>query len=354
MYYVLLILGAVTALKPTMMLRRTLHSTYHASIRPVSLGMSADEGEEALVSAGWKRPAVGVLALTGAVETTYLTYSKLMNSPVLCSTPKGSCETVLSSAFSKLPIVDAPLSAIAAVGYLAVAFFALFEKDDGANQFNSTALLALTTAMATFSGYLMWVLYFVLQQPCYYCYASAGISCLMASLARGQRALASDATKAFVVLWSSFGVTLASSIFLFYTSSLLAVTPYNAQASTAPAYQAMMMGEEAVKKNHSPPAVTSKSSPQALALAPRLARAHGKMYGAYWCSHCINQKKELGVEAGASFKYVECDKEGKNSEYPLCKSNKIPGFPTWELYGEYFPGEKVLPVASPSHPHAAV
>jgi len=55
----------------------------------------------------------------------------------------------------------------------------------------------------------------------------------------------------------------------------------------------------------------------------------------------------LGVEAGTSFKYVECDKEGKNSEYSLCKRNKIPGFPTWELYGEYFTGEKVLLAASP-------
>jgi len=46
------------------------------------------------------------------------------------------------------------------------------------------------------------------------------------------------------------------------------------------------------------------------------------------------------VETGNSFSYIECDKEGKNNQYALCKSKKIPGYPTWELYGELFAGEK--------------
>lgn len=287
-----------------------------------------------------KQPAVAALAFTGAAETAYLTYSKLSDNPVLCSSSGSSCEAVLSSAFSNLPVVDIPLSALAMVGYFAVIFMSQSKSNS-----HGTALLALTTSMATFSGYLMWVLLFVLKVPCYYCYASAAISFSLALLVgNAKEELIGDRTKAFVTQWTSVGTTLASSVFLFYTTSILAVSPDEALASTAPAYQAMLTEDEKnTPKDNSPPIITSKSPAAALALAPRLEKADAKMYGAYWCSHCNNQKKELGVEAGRSFPYIECDKEGKNSQYPLCKSKKIPGYPTWELYGEFFPGEKSLP-----------
>ena len=40
------------------------------------------------------------------------------------------------------------------------------------------------------------------------------------------------------------------------------------------------------------------------------------MYGAYWCSHCYNQKQELGAEvvAAGMLAYVECDGEGFASQ----------------------------------------
>jgi hypothetical protein len=34
------------------------------------------------------------------------------------------------------------------------------------------------------------------------------------------------------------------------------------------------------------------------------------MYGAFWCSHCYDQKQEFGREAMAEFPYVECFPEG--------------------------------------------
>ena len=67
-----------------------------------------------------------------------------------------------------------------------------------------------------------------------------------------------------------------------------------------------------------------------------------KMYGAYWCSHCFNQKQNLGLEAKSYFEYIECDKEGENSQNSLCKSKKVPGYPTWEINGELYPGEKEI------------
>ena len=66
------------------------------------------------------------------------------------------------------------------------------------------------------------------------------------------------------------------------------------------------------------------------------------MYGAYWCSHCNNQKQEFGMEATKLLTYVECDKDGANSQNSLCREKKIPGYPTWEIGGKLYPGEKDL------------
>ena len=58
------------------------------------------------------------------------------------------------------------------------------------------------------------------------------------------------------------------------------------------------------------PAITSESSPQAVQLAKKLAAAGAKMYGAFWCSHCYDQKDDFGAQAMADFPYVECFPEG--------------------------------------------
>lgn len=54
------------------------------------------------------------------------------------------------------------------------------------------------------------------------------------------------------------------------------------------------------------PVVTTQSSSQALDLAKRLKDAGVKMYGAFWCSHCYDQKQDFGKQAMADFPYVEC------------------------------------------------
>ena len=34
------------------------------------------------------------------------------------------------------------------------------------------------------------------------------------------------------------------------------------------------------------------------------------MYGAFWCSHCYEQKQKFGLDAMQAFPYVECFPEG--------------------------------------------
>lgn len=55
-----------------------------------------------------------------------------------------------------------------------------------------------------------------------------------------------------------------------------------------------------------------------------------QMYGAYWCPHCQNTKKEFG----GSWKYVkynECSLPNAAGETQVCKDAGIQGYPTWVL-----------------------
>lgn len=49
------------------------------------------------------------------------------------------------------------------------------------------------------------------------------------------------------------------------------------------------------------------------------------MYGAYWCSHCYDQKQTLGREAFERLPYVECDSNGVNSQRQTCKARGVKG-----------------------------
>jgi thiol-disulfide isomerase/thioredoxin len=67
-----------------------------------------------------------------------------------------------------------------------------------------------------------------------------------------------------------------------------------------------------------------------------------KFYGAFWCSHCKEQKSLFGAVAARKLLYIECDKNGENSQRQLCKDINIQMFPTWIIKGKYYPGSKNL------------
>lgn len=55
-----------------------------------------------------------------------------------------------------------------------------------------------------------------------------------------------------------------------------------------------------------------------------------KMYGAYWCPHCNNQKELFGN----SFKhvtYIECAIQGSNDQTAECKAAGVDTYPTWQF-----------------------
>lgn len=54
-----------------------------------------------------------------------------------------------------------------------------------------------------------------------------------------------------------------------------------------------------------------------------------KLYGAFWCPHCQDQKALFGSSI-SYITYVECSNSDK-SENAVCQSAGIVGYPTWQL-----------------------
>ena len=82
------------------------------------------------------------------------------------------------------------------------------------------------------------------------------------------------------------------------------------------------------------------------AFAKCLAVKQVKMYGAYWCPHCAEQK-EMFESSFQFVPYVECGVPGSRDEAPVCKDAGVKHFPTWQFAdGERREGTLPLPALS--------
>lgn len=77
------------------------------------------------------------------------------------------------------------------------------------------------------------------------------------------------------------------------------------------------------------------------ALAKCLTEKGAKMYGAYWCPHCNDQKTEFG-SAFQYITYVECDPQGQNANPQACSDAGVGGYPTWVIDGKKYEGAQSL------------
>jgi len=55
-----------------------------------------------------------------------------------------------------------------------------------------------------------------------------------------------------------------------------------------------------------------------------------KMYGAYWCGHCNDQKEAFG-SAWDKINYIECSANDDDGQAQQCTNAGITGYPTWEF-----------------------
>ncbi len=61
-----------------------------------------------------------------------------------------------------------------------------------------------------------------------------------------------------------------------------------------------------------------------------LTTSGAKMYGAYWCPHCQNQKELFG-NSWDKIDYIECSLPGGQGQTQECQLAGIQGYPTWEF-----------------------
>jgi uncharacterized membrane protein len=273
----------------------------------------------------WSRFLIGGIAILGAVITGYLTISHFQGQAVAC--PTSGCDAVLSSKYAKLG--GLPLSLFGTFAYASMALFSLGplalrdsqQKDlrKKLEDWTWLLLLAGAIAMVVFSGYLMWLLFFKINAGiCIYCVASAIFAVSMLLLTLLGRA------------WPDIGQ-------VFFIGIVVVVI---AVIGTLMFYSSVAGGLQATTKEMLP--VTTNSGPAELALAEHLTSVDAKMYGAYWCSHCHDQKQLFGKEAVSKMPYIECDPNGPNAKSDLCTAAKVKSYPTWKIKGKEFPGTQSL------------
>ena len=322
---------------------------------------NADDGQAPTCWNPSLRKTIGAISAAGMAETAYLTYAKLFSPggvAALCGTDGqggGGCGSVLDGPYASINLLgsDVPLPALGFAAYTITAGLAALpllngNNSDGAvvdeaelDSTNRIALLAATTACATFSSFLMSILFGVLHATCPFCIASACLSVTLGILSWTSDMIPPASKKAGAQAgMASFGASTALALALFFNAG-----DYAANAN-GDSFSSTLMASTAKTqkqtKDFPPPPITTHSSERALLLAADLSRLDARMFGAYWCSHCYEQKERMGFEAMQKIPYIECSKEGLNSQNGLCKERDVPGYPTWEINGQLFPGEQEL------------
>ncbi len=249
--------------------------------------------------------AVVILATLGFIVCFYLTavYYTTGEAGEYCL--RGwQCGAVLKSRFSQL--FGVPASLVGAVGY-AVIIIACIR---GGLEKQRSFIIGLASAGVGISAYLSWAEFFVIQEICPFCLASALIVLSIWILSvTGARVTQILSGIAIIMLVAIAG----------YASSVL--------SEPKPAISANRVSRELddFQKN----------------LARHLKENGAIMYGAFNCPACNRQKDYFGRYA-KELEYVECHPAGKNANPRLCDEKKIKAYPTWEMDGALHTGAMTL------------
>ncbi|XP_031476562.1 thiol-disulfide oxidoreductase LTO1 [Nymphaea colorata] len=274
-------------------------------------------------SYGWSA-AIGAV---GFVETSYLTYLKVTGSDAFCPIGGGSCSTVLNSEYGS--VFGVPLPAFGMIAYGLVALLglqlarkgSLFALGEASAQL---VLLGSATSMAAASSYFLYILSTKFSgMSCSYCLFSAFLSFSLLFI-----------NMKFQELQKTAGLQLS-----------VAGLVIAAVSASYSGVSSELTGSSEINLQLFEPEITNQSSPEAISLAKHLKAIGAKMYGAFWCSHCLEQKEMFGKEAAKMLNYIECFPDGyRKGVKPAkaCQEADIEGFPTWIINGQVLSGELEL------------
>ncbi|NEP81216.1 MAG: vitamin K epoxide reductase family protein [Okeania sp. SIO3C4] len=259
------------------------------------------------------------ISTVGAIITAYLAIEKFMGGAVTC--PVGGCDNVLESPYAMifgLPLALFGFTAYAGMGTMAIGPWVI--NPDSQKQLRSKLenwswllMFVGAVSMTIFSSYLMYIMAFEIKSLCIYCIGSAICSVALFVLALIGRD------------WEDIGQLIFTAIIVGM------VTLVGTFAVYAPIHSPIADKQDIY-------AVTTTSTPATIALAEHLTEVGAKMYGAYWCGHCQDQKQLFGQEAVSKLNYIECDPKGKNPQQSSCIAANITAYPTWKINGNSYEG----------------
>jgi uncharacterized membrane protein len=289
----------------------------------------------------YSRLLIGITAILGICVTAYLTWVKLSNNGI-CGTE--GCQTVLSSPYAN--VGNFPLTGLGLLSYITVAVMAFAPtlidpktKKATHNQLNNLTWLGLLLAgvgMAVFSGYLMYLLAFVIKAVCPFCIASAVFTFTIFGLT------------IFGHNWEDVGQVIFTGMAAALVSLLVSLVLYNTSISQGERYvNGIVEITSLAPTTAAEPGIgwdiKSTSGAAEIALAKHLTAKGAKMYSSYWCPHCYEQKQLFGKQAWAEVTNIECAADAKKNPQPeVCTKAGIKGFPTWIIDGKLDPGVKKL------------
>lgn len=119
----------------------------------------------------WVPISVGLVALAGFIDATYLTVEHYMNALPPCVI--GDCELVLTSKFSE--VAGVPVALLGAIYYLAIIVLVIIYFDTKREVFIRSALFVTTAGMLA-SLWFTFLQIFIIHAFCQFCLISAATS----------------------------------------------------------------------------------------------------------------------------------------------------------------------------------
>ena len=240
-----------------------------------------------------------VLGVIGILLTSYLTWTHWTGDLVKGCKVGSSCDIVLSSQWSTL--MGIPTSAWGLLAYASLAAIAFIKRAD----LHWWAAWCIALFGVLYSVYLTTVSLTMIHAACPYCLTSLVLMTSVFALTIYQRP--STLVNFNWGRWLGKTVPVAAAIILLLHLNYTGILGDAPQAEDA----------------------------QTKALAIHLAKSGAKMYGAFWCPHCKQQKLYFGASAGR-LPYVECSPDGQNApQSKECADAGIQSYPTWVINGKH-------------------
>lgn len=238
---------------------------------------------------------LAILAGIGVVLSAYLLAARAAHAPLYCPLGTG-CDVVQSSRFGA--VFGIPVAALGVLYYGGLLALAIRPLTMAVRW---RLALPIASAGLGASVVLMIVQQVTIRAICSLCLLSAALTVAILVLILTRRP-AQPAPSAW--MWSAAAMTL---------TVLMLVGGYAISAPRAGA------------------------TDYATGLAKHLTATGVKLYGAYWCPHCTDQKQLFG-KAASLLPYVECDPRSPVGQPSVCVAREIRAFPTWEIAGQKIEG----------------